>query len=180
MFLNIITPCSRPENLHQISESINIPTENYRWVIVFDMDNFPDSKYIPDNCEIYLHRNPASTAGHSQRNYALELIKNEHVYMNDDDTLIYSELWGNIKDLTNDFITFDQLSSNGRIRLKGGDIRIGGIDSHNFIISRELINNTKWIIDRYDADGYFATECYSRCKSPLILNKPLSIYNQLR
>lgn len=29
MFLNIITPCTRPENLHKISESINIPKENY-------------------------------------------------------------------------------------------------------------------------------------------------------
>jgi hypothetical protein len=144
------------------------------------MDNFPDSKYIPRNCEIYLHRNSTSIAGHSQRNYALELIKNGHVYMNDDDTLIYPKLWDNIKNLTNDFITFDQLTSNGGIRLKGGDVRVGGIDSHNFIVSKDLINDTKWIIDRYDADGYFATECHSKCKSPIIINKPLSVYNQLR
>lgn len=180
MFINIITPCSRPENLHKISESINIPKQNYRWIVVFDSNILPGSNLIPNNCECYLHKDKNSTSGNAQRNFALELIEEGHIYMNDDDTLIYPELWGNIKDLTNDFITFDQLSSNGRIRLKGGDIRVGGIDSHNFIISRELINNTKWIIDRYDADGYFATECYSRCKSPLILNKPLSIYNQLR
>ena len=180
MFLNIITPCSRPENLHRISESINIPVENYRWIIVFDMDNFPDSEYIPGNCEIYLHRNPASTAGHSQRNYALDLIKSGHIYMNDDDTLIYPDLWDSIKDLTNDFITFDQLTSNGMLRLKGGDVRVGGIDSHNFIISRDLINDTRWIVEDYCADGHFAVECYAKSKAPLIISRPLSVYNQLR
>ena len=36
MFLNIITPCSRPENLRIISESINIQKENYRWIFVYD------------------------------------------------------------------------------------------------------------------------------------------------
>ena len=50
MFLNIITPCSRPHLLHRIAESINIPKENYRWIVVFDAETIPDS--IPV-CEAY-------------------------------------------------------------------------------------------------------------------------------
>lgn len=180
MFLNIITPCSRPQNLIKISETINIPKENYRWIVVFDMDELPSKELIPNNCETYLHRNPNSKVGHSQRNFALELINQGHVYMNDDDTLIHPNLWENINDIDNDFITFDQLSSDGSYRLYGKNIEIGKIDSHNFIISRDLIGDTKWIVEKYDADGYFATECYSKCKTPIIINKPLSIYNYLR
>ena len=36
MYLNIITPCIHIENLVEISKSINIPRENYRWIVVFD------------------------------------------------------------------------------------------------------------------------------------------------
>ena len=99
MILNIITPCSRPENLHLISKSINIPKENYRWIVVFDFDELPDKELIPNNCEVYLHRDSDSTAGHAQRNYAIDLIEDGYVYSNDDDTLLHPELWENIKDI---------------------------------------------------------------------------------
>lgn len=180
MFLNIITPCSRPQNLIKISESINIPKENYRWIVVFDMDELPAKELIPNNCEIYLHRNPNSKVGHSQRNFALELINYGHVYMNDDDTIIHPGLWENIKNLNNDFITFNQSSSDGTPRLISGNVEVGKIDSHNFIVSRDLIGETKWIVEKYDADGYFAKECYSKCKSFIVIDKFLSIYNYLR
>ena len=45
--------------------------------------------------------------------------------------------------------------------------------------SNDLIGDTKWIIEQYGADGYFAVECYSKSKSPVIINKSLSTYNQL-
>ena len=102
-----------------------------------------------------MHTNPLSKVGHSQRNFALDLIEKGHVYFNDDDTLIHPELWENIKDLDNDFITFYQELKNGMLRLRG-NVRLAHIDSHNFIISRDLIADTKWVVNRYDADGVFA------------------------
>jgi hypothetical protein len=180
MFLNIITPCSRPENLHIISKSINIPEENYRWIVVFDMDEFPPKELIPPNCEIYLHRNPNSTVGHSQRNFAINIINEGHIYMNDDDTIIHSELWENIKELNNDFISFSQEYIHGNLRLIGRNIKVGYIDSHNFIVSRELIGDDRWIINKYDADGYFATLMYQKSQNPEFINKTLSTYNSLR
>ena len=50
--LNIITPCSRPENLHIISQSINIPKDNYRWIVIYDGISLPSADLIPENCEI--------------------------------------------------------------------------------------------------------------------------------
>ena len=54
------------------------------------------------------------------------------------------------------------------------------IDSHNFILTRELIGDIRWELTKYEADGLFAVECYKKSKSHLKLDKVLSIYNQLR
>jgi hypothetical protein len=180
MFLNIITPCSRPKNLLEISKSINIPRENYRWIVVFDMDALPPSELIPLNCETHLHRNKLSIAGHSQRNYALSLINDGHIYSNDDDTIIHPNLWDNIKDLDDDFISFEQEDKNHNLRLKGNVIRLYNIDSHNFIVKRSIIGETSFIVGDYNADGYFAEECYSKSSSTIFIPKVLSTYNSLR
>jgi hypothetical protein len=179
MFINIITPCSRPQNLHKIADSINIPKENYRWIVVCDSESLPDKDLIPNNCEIYTHKNPNSISGNSQRNFALDLISKGYVYFNDDDTLVHQDLWENIKDLDNDFITFYQLTKQGNIRLLG-EVKYQRIDSNNFLLSREIIGNTRWVLNRYEADGLFAIECYQKSKNPMVIKKPLSIYNQLR
>jgi hypothetical protein len=135
MYINIITPCSRPENLHKISKSINFPKENYRWIVVFDSLTLPDKNIIPENCEYYLHKDPNSISGNGQRNFALNLVKTGYIYFNDDDTLIHPELWDNVKDCTEDFISFNQSLHNGYIRLTGDIIKVQQTDSHNFMIS---------------------------------------------
>ena len=180
MILNIITPCSRPENLHLISKSINIPKENYRWIVVFDFDELPDKELIPNNCEVYLHRDSGSTAGHAQRNYAIDLIEDGYVYSNDDDTLLHPELWENIKDIYSDFISFGQSNKDNSLRLVGNNIRVGHIDSHNFMVSRNTIGDIGFKIDKYDADGYFAEDCFKDSNTKVFINKFLSVYNQLR
>jgi hypothetical protein len=178
--LNIITPCIRPENLHKISESINIPKENYRWIVVFDSLTLPDKSYIPYNCEYYSHKNKDSVFGNSQRNYGLDLVKMGHVYFNDDDTLIHPELWDNVKDCDDDFISFKQSLINGDIRLNGDLIKICHIDSHNFITSYELVGETRFELQYYTSDGVFAVECYEKSNTKKYINKSLSIYNQLK
>jgi hypothetical protein len=179
MFLNIITPCSRPGNLHKISKSINIPKSNYRWIVVFDMHEMPSIELIPPNCEAYVHKNPDSIFGNSQRNYALDLIEHGHVYFNDDDTTIYSDLWDNIKDLKHEFISFSQNFLDGNLRLEGKEIKLYSIDSHNFVVDINIIESTRFNITHYDADGYFAVECYNKPCSKIFIPKVLSIYNSL-
>jgi hypothetical protein len=178
MFLNIITPCSRPENLQIISSSINIPKENYRWIVIFDMFKKPDN--IPENCESYCFKDSKSIVGNAQRNFALNLIKDGHIYFNDDDTVIHKDLWENIKYLDEDFISFMQESKNKKIRLKGSEIRPCKIDSHNFIVSKNCSKNIKWNIEIYEADGLFASECYKEAQTKMYIEKVLSTYNALR
>jgi hypothetical protein len=179
MFLNIVTPCSRPQNLHLISNSINIPRDCYRWIVVFDGNEPPTKNLIPDNCEIYCFQDKDSAYGHYQRNYALELIKDGYVYFNDDDTILHRNLWDNIRMLENDFITFNQLHQNGMPRLTSPIIEVGQVDSHTFIFKRELSGDLKFL-NAYVADGIFATELSKRAKNPIHLVKFLSVYNSLR
>ena len=180
MFLNIITPCSRPHLLPIVAKSINIPKQNYRWIIVFDGTSIPQIEDLDANYELYNTYNPESVAGHAQRNYALDLITTGHVYFNDDDTIIHKDLWENIKDLNNGFIHFDQEEKDGSIRLKERRVRLSYIDSHNFIVDRTLAGDEKFIIHRRDADGVFAENCHRKCKNSKYIPKVLSTYNALR
>jgi len=174
MFLNIITPCSRPENLKAISESI--PKES-RWIAVFDGTELPE--IIPSNCEMHCIKDVNSIYGNAQRNYALDLVTEGHIYFNDDDTIIHPDLWDEVKDKDADFISFKQANKDGSLRLEGNEIIPNFIDSHNFIVSAKCVN-TRWILDRYDADAYFAMDCYKNAKESLYIPKILSIYNYLK
>lgn len=183
MFLNIITPCSRPQNLKQISQSINIPRENYRWIVVFDSETISEEvlKMIPDNCEYFTTKDSKSIVGNAQRNYAIDMVIDGHIYFNDDDTLIHPYLWKNICDLEkHDFISFMQLFKNGKMRLLGNEVGFERTDSHNFIVDSKIVGNKRWVLDKYQADGIFAGECYKESKSFLYLPLTLSIYNMLK
>lgn len=183
-FVNIITPCSRPENLLKISKSINIPRENYRWIVVCDSPNIPEKELIPDNCEIYFHQNPRSCSGNAQRNFALSLvdkhIEGGYIYYNDDDTLMHPDLWETVKDLDNDLISFSQNNPDGTLRLKGDRMVACHVDSHNFITSCELAKGIEWILDNYGADAGFAQDVFAVSKSYVFIPKVLSVYNCLR
>lgn len=179
-YLNIITPCSRPENLRHIEKSILIPRNQFRWIIVFDNDVIPNV-YIPAIAEAYCYHQNGSTVGHAQRNFGLDLVRSGLVYFNDDDTVIHPDLWNNIKDKTDhDFISFAQANKNGSLRLTGNSIKLHHIDSHNFIVDHSICKNIRFYIDRYDADGYFAVDCYRQAKNSIYIPIVLSIYNQLR
>lgn len=196
MFLNIVTPCTRVKNLRAIEQSLQtIPRESYRWIVVFDLpvvlrvtpkihycvtDQDNHTTNLPDNGEYYVHRNKDSKMGNAQRNFALDKIDRGYVYFNDDDTAIHEFLWKKVKDLDEyDFIHFSQVCKDGSLRLKGDSVTVGRIDSHNFIVKRDVIGGVRWILDKYDADGFFANECYKKSTNPKFIAKVLSVYNAL-
>lgn len=177
--INIITACSRPSNLKIIERSINIPKENYRWIIVFDLIELPTADLIPEFCEIYTYKNSNSIVGNAQRNYAIDLIKEGYFYSNDDDTTIHPELWNSIKDLDNDFIYWNQNDKNNLPRLHSGEVKIGSIDSHSFMVHYSLLKKNRFELNIYEADGIFAEKCYSLANNAIYINKVLSVYNSI-
>jgi hypothetical protein len=178
MFLNIITPCIRPENLHAIAQTI--PQQDCRWIVVFDMLHIPTCE-LPSNAEYYAFKENDSISGNGQRNFALDMVTQGHVYFNDDDTLIHPDLWRSVQHLGDiDFISFPQVFSNGAQRLSGNRVEVCHIDSHNFIASMNAIGDTRWILGDYCADGHFAAQVYKQARSTVWLETPLSVYNALR
>lgn len=184
MFLNIVTPCSRVQNLPMVARNVmEIPCGNRMWWVVVD-SVFPvkiparNAWEIPD--EVMFIHDPASIVGHAQRNRALDSINEGHVYFLDDDTILHPDLWETVKNLDDyDFIHFNQVFKNGGRRI-GGEVAVDRIDSGSAIVSRELIGETRWIVGRYNADGYFLTECFKKAKNPLYIDRDLSYYNYLR
>ena len=78
-----------------------------------------------------------------------------------------------------DFLSFSQQFPNGKIRLKGEGIGVNLSDSNNFVVSRDLIGDTRWELSIYSADGIFAHQCALKSSKTLFIDKVLSTYNYL-
>ena len=177
--LHIITACSRPQNLHRIAQSINIPRRSFRWHIVFDKEiNSVPKNLIPELALIYYHKNPLSVVGHAQRNYALQHINDGLIYFLDDDTIFHPDLYQAIAKLKNDFIHFDQAHPNGTKRI-GGTVEVNHIDTGSAVVQRRLIGDTRFRTDKYNADGYFWKDISHKAVNAIYIPKSLSFYNYL-
>lgn len=195
MFLNIITPTRDGKNLKQIANSINIPKENYKWIIVFDSDQEPVYPEI-DNAEFLYIKNDESISGNAQRNLALSKVEAGFIFFLDDDTVLHPLFWNSIKEITADidFVSFDQawctqddkpltnksiINSNKVVRTKGDNPQLDHIDSGNYIVNSRVAKNFTWQLDQYNADGLFCVQCYNSSTAKIYIPKILSIYNFL-
>lgn len=176
--INIITPCSRPENLHTISKSINIPKEQYKWIVVFDMDDCP-KEYIPTNCVFLYHKDINSKSGNAQRNIGIDLIDDGYVFFLDDDTILHPDLWDNIKDATEDIIIFNQLKK-GEQRFDSIRFQHGFIDTGCAVIKSSLIGDTRWSLDKYEADYYFLQDMNNKKETIKYIPLCISYYNYIQ
>lgn len=178
MYINIITPCSRPENLSAMAASINIPPEYYRWIVVFDAPAIPDIE-LPTNAEYYVHQNDESMCGYDQRNHALPLVSDGYVMMLDDDTVLHPDLWHSVKEFTADIIGWKQCYKDGSHRLHV-KFAVDCIDAGSFMVKRSVIGDTRLRFNIHNADGFFAEELFNRSTSNEVVDKYLSTYNYLR
>jgi hypothetical protein len=187
-YLHIITPCTRPENLSKIADSININRGNHRWYVVFDAQKLPANlPKVSANVSYYAWHDPKSTVGHAQRNHALGLISDRpvndcpaYVYFLDDDTLMHPDLFKTLEENTShDFIHFDQAQPDGTTKRIGGTVKVNHIDTGSAIVSRKLIGNTRFNITKYNADGFFWEEIMRKTQKAKYIPQILSVYNQL-
>jgi len=181
--LSIITPCTRPQNLMRIKESI--PFEYvHEWIIVYDESKvvnphlFQDERIKEYGCQGY------SMVGNIQRNYGLDRITGDtYVYFLDDDTIMHPDLPTLLQTIEPGHIyTFDQQRSNQEFPytdcLKGNKIEMFGIDTAMCLIDSSLCKKIRWETDEYAADAIFIAECYSSNPNTWIyVNRTLSYYN---
>lgn len=175
----IITPCSRPENLTLIYDSI--PKETH-WIICHDKNT--SVPHYP-NSTIMICEN-TGMVGIKARNYVLDnfpFTDDDYILFHDDDNIIHPLLYSSIvKNLDKNFsiITWGQLNKNKSIRLYPPSlIEVGSIDTASFLVSWKYNKNIRHKIDTYEHDGIYAKECAKN--GPVIcINDYLCYYNYLR
>lgn len=180
----IITPCSRPENLFLLKDSIKV--KHTTWYIVYDSDTpIQTFKHELNIIELNIK---GGMYGNKQRNLALDTILNNNIqdfiYFLDDDNVIHPEfettfeyLYSIPTSITN-LITFDQETLNG---IRKGNILIrNNIDTAQFIAHTKLISNTRWDETLYNADGKFIEDLIEKAEcNPTYIPNILSYYNRL-
>ena len=178
--ITIITPSYRTNNLLQIKNSINFDYVD-EWIIVYDGNKIVDNPNLFKNQENkikeYVYKGEG-ISGNPQRNYALSKITNLNtlLYYLDDDNIIHPNIYKLFDIIDNTKIyTFNQSN-----RLKGNNIKIGAIDTAMVIIPYNLCKNVQWIINKYEADGYYIKECYDENKDiHVFVDNDLCYYNKI-
>lgn len=180
--MTIITPSIRINNLIKIKDSINFEYVN-EWIIVYDGNKIKDNPHIfmndlyKDKIKEYVHQGQG-ISGNPQRNFALDSIeiKNTYLYFLDDDNKIHKDLYKllNIID-DNKLFTFNQ-----KDRINGNCIEVYYIDTAMMLIDYNLCKDIRWILDKYNADGFYIKECYLKNSDKWIyVNNSLCNYNNL-
>lgn len=187
MKITVITPCSRPENLHLLKESIRF---DCTWIIVYDAETLVKRFDEPWIMEFAIK---GGVSGNLQRNLALDNTDNDSwVYFLDDDNLIHPKLV--------EFVNSGKLSYwtelNNPPRVKGlifgqtGEgltrmpnvnwIKVCHVDQAQYFLHYSLIGKLRFL-QVYEADGHFIERIFNEHgKSIVIMNEIMCYYNKLR
>jgi glycosyltransferase involved in cell wall biosynthesis len=198
MEINIITRCTRIDNLYKVKESI-FNNQNFiiNWYVIFDtsvikeIDGDVLSMLYQNNCNIRFVNGQSGDFGHQLINMCIDDIKSGFVYVLDDDNIIHENFYDTLYEyITNNpdkkgFI-FNQKV--GGVDFSGLDIRIASpentkvqsIDMSQFILSRDLIGENRLGVMNYMADGIFIENLFNENKDDFIfINEILCYYNKL-
>jgi predicted O-methyltransferase YrrM len=177
--ITIITPSYRTDNIVKLRDSINFDYVD-KWIIVYDGTKVKEGFQLFKNHEKikeYVHTS-VGTSGNPQRNYALDTINNTDafLYFLDDDNIIHPKMYRllNIID-SSKMYTFNQTN-----RLRGNNIGIGRIDTAMTLIPYRTCKHIRWIVDKYEADGYYIKDCYDNNKNNhVFVDNDICYYNKI-
>jgi len=180
--LSIITPCSRPQNLQKLKESIEFQSVRI-WYIVYDTSKTPLVKQFEDNSQIVELGVDQCSYGGPQRNCALELVPDSDlIYFLDDDNIVHSAFWTLFPKFDLDHIyTFDleKHSKKGTSILKGGNPKKLHIDTAQFVIPKKLLGTSRWRHGKM-GDGHLMEEMHSKHKDKFVyINTIASYWNKI-
>lgn len=182
--MTIITPSYRIDKLPRVRDSIDF---NYvdEWFIIYDGSKIKENPNLfkddihKDKIKEFVCNDPG-VFGNSQRNFALNKIKNDSetfLYFLDDDNIIHEGLYKllNIAN-KNFFYTFNQ-----SYRLKGNTLKIGQIDTAMLLISFSVCKYIRWYPHEYGSDGFYFYDCYNaNLHRHIFVDNDLCYYNALK
>jgi len=177
--IHIITPCTRPENLAEMS--LSIPKECH-WVVVYD-ESVKDKREV-ENATV-LHSPYTGFSGNPNRNYALDSIEfndEDWIYILDDDNIIHPRWYEAVKDINYShlsMVTWGQVWRNNSVRLQPTAYpSVGNVDTSCYMIRGRVMKRLRYSLD-YVADGIMAEHAYVY-GGVLKLDDYLGYYNYLR
>lgn len=181
--LTLITPSYRINNLLEIKKSINFEYIE-EWIIVYDGSKIINNPRLFENQENnkikeYVYKcEHGGISGNPQRNYALNTITspNAIIYYLDDDNVIHPNFYKLLNIIDNNKIyTFNQYN-----RIKGNNINVCKIDTAMVILPYKLCSNIRWILNKYESDGFYIKECYDKNKNQHVyVDNDLCYYNKI-
>ena len=177
----IITPCSRPQNLEAIYQSLP-KASDIHWILCSDHNN----KLPTFNNSTNMVCDDTGIVGTKARNYVLDNFNfgdEDHILFHDDDNVVHPDLYINIKPhLEEDFsiLSWGQLNKDNSVRLlPTSHMYSGYVDTASFLIKWKHNKAIRHKTDRYDHDGIYAYECSQNGKV-IVLDSYLCYYNYLR
>ena len=128
--------------------------------------------------------NSGGCSGNIQRNHGLKFIKDGFVYFLDDDNIVHPNMFKRFENEREDLAyVVNQIHKDGRVRLFAHPInmKVGGVDTAQFLIPSYMIKNRIWEPYNYCADGVLFPQIFQDHKPGFkFLQENLSYYNYLR
>ena len=185
----LITPCARPENLKRVAESIRWPYVKH-WYIVYDGRRPPRDLQFVDHLRVTetVVTNANSCAGNAQRNSVLDLFTQDpslcsdaYVYFLDDDNVIHPKLYDLLDRASPGHLyTFNQVRPPDVFPfveiLPGNCVQVKKIDTAMYLVWGPMIGRHRWMVERYDADGYFIVGIFQENKEAWIWDDEIMAY----
>jgi glycosyltransferase involved in cell wall biosynthesis len=197
MTINILTRCSRPENLHLLEKSIVNEDINVKWKIAFDTSRVSniDTQVFERYSKYSLNfwKGEPGDMGHAFINKFIdEIPDDEWIYILDDDNLLHPEFYTEILELIKNnpeksgfifsqFIGGKDFTKQEVREAKEENVKVQHIDMAQFFLKKSLISDKRLVSGTYVADGIFIEELFNENKDKfLIYDKILCYYNSLQ
>lgn len=172
MKFSIITPTyARPAELVRCIESVRAQTyRKYEHLICSDGHSASDEQCVKaynDKRIKYSHveRDGNCYYGSMQRNKLIQEAKGQYlIFLDDDNSILPHYLHIANDEIKNEGIMIFKIwHSTASIIPKGNEIKLGAIDSLNFVVRRDIAERFKWNLSEYSADYSFIKSCEKFC-----------------
>jgi len=199
--LTVVTPCSRPQNLARLAESLREAESHFdlQWLVVHDCrssmcDIPPPAPTFGKWSWTIMHAasGPGQVAGHAQVNHALDRINEGLVWRLDDDNLPVPGFFKALNEAEQDFPNVDVFLFGQHAIGRYDEARwptgvapptplTGVMDSAQFVFRREALGGLRFQPDDYKADGAFIEALVAKVEPDKVIAflAPLTQYNAL-
>lgn len=182
MILNVVTACSRPENLTALAESLKLlPSFDVRWIVMADATK--DNVFPPGSlaaATVFGNVDVSDCSGGAQKNAALPYCKEGLVYFLDDDNLIHPQLNDRLVSAGDfDLYIFGQYQNGRPVREAcERNLRYAKVDCGQFVVKADFIQDSRFPHDIYWSDWLFLKSLLDR-KPKVHFGRYCTNYNAL-